>query len=98
MQTYYNTRFDRFKNDIKRTWAVIDETLHRKEWESLSDICFHNGNSLKDSQEIANAFNEYFISIGPGLANDTTNSEYLQYSSQQAVLSWSQSMSPKLEN
>ena len=24
-QTYYNTTFDRFKHDIKRTWGVIDE-------------------------------------------------------------------------
>ena len=82
-QTYYNTTFDRFKHDIKRTWAVIDETLHRKKRESPSHIFFHNGKSLKDSQEIANAFNEYFISIGPSLANTIKGndhySKYLKY-------------------
>ena len=41
-QTYYNTTFDRFKHDIKRTWAVIDETLHRKKRGSPSHIFFHN--------------------------------------------------------
>ena len=79
-QTYYNTTFDRFKHDIKRTWAVIDETLHRKKRESPSHIFFHNGKSLKDSQEIANAFNEYFISIGPSLANTIKgNDHYSKY-------------------
>ena len=82
-QTYYNTTFDRFKHDIKRTWAVIDETLHRKKRESPSHIFLRNGKSLKDSQEIVNAFNEYFISIGPSLANNINGnnhySKYLKY-------------------
>ena len=29
----------------------------------------HNGKTLEDPSEIANAFNEYFISFGPSLAN-----------------------------
>ena len=69
MQTYSNTTFDKFKHDIKQTWAVIDETLHRKKKESHLHIFFHNGKSLKDSQEIADASNEYFIGIGPCLEN-----------------------------
>ena len=64
-------------------WAVIDETLHREKRELLSLIFFRNGKSLKDSQEIANAFNEYFISIGPILANTNKDndhySKYLKY-------------------
>ena len=68
------------KHDIKRTWAVIDETLHRKKRESPSHIFFHNGKSLKDSQEIAKAFNEYFISIGPSLTNIIKgNNHYIKY-------------------
>ena len=55
----------------------------RKKRESPSHIFFHNGKSLKDSQEIANAFNEYFISIGPSLANTIKGndhySKYLKY-------------------
>ena len=60
--------------------AVIDETLHRKKRESPSHIFSHNGKSLKDSQEIVNAFNEYFISIGPSLANTIKgNNHYSKY-------------------
>ena len=29
----------------------------------------HNGKMLRDSVEIANSFNQYFIDIGPSLAN-----------------------------
>ena len=32
-------------------------------------IFYHNGKTLEDPSEIANAFNEYFISIGPSLTN-----------------------------
>ena len=35
----------------------------------FSRIFYHNGKTIEDPSEIANAFNEYFISIGPSLAN-----------------------------
>ena len=51
-----------------------------------SRIFYHNGETLEDPSEIANAFNEYFISIGPSLANkiDKNNSfrKYLQNASE----------------
>ena len=66
-----------------RKTNAINETLHRKKRESPSHIFFHNGKSLKDSQEMANAFNEYFISTGPSLANTIKGnnhySKYLKY-------------------
>ena len=73
-----------YRNKLPASWiSSIDETLHRKKRESPSHIFFHNGKSLKDSQEIANAFNEYFISIGPSLANTIKGNDhynkYLKY-------------------
>ena len=57
----------KFKHNIKRTWSIINESLHRKK--KISRIFYYNGKTLEDPSEIANAFNEYFISIGPSLAN-----------------------------
>ena len=45
--------------------------MHRKKKTISSRIFYHNGKILEDPSEIANAFNEYFISIGPSLANKT---------------------------
>ena len=67
-RSYFQTTFERFKHDIKQTWSVIDERLRRKKKETLSQTFLHNGRTLNDPQEIANAFNTYFISIGPKLA------------------------------
>ena len=50
------------------TWSVIDVTLRPKKMETLSQTFLHNGKTLNDPQEIANAFNTYFIRIGPKLA------------------------------
>ena len=43
--------------------------MHRKKKTISSCIFYDNGKTLEDPSEIANAFNEYFISIGPSLAN-----------------------------
>ena len=67
-RSYFHTTFERFKHAIKQTWSVIDETLRRKKKETLSPTFLHNGRTLNDPQEIANAFNTYFTSIGPKLA------------------------------
>ena len=66
---YFQSIFAKFKHDIKRTWSIINESLHRKKKTISSPIVYHNGKTLEDPSEIANAFNEYFISIGPSLAN-----------------------------
>ena len=54
---------------MKRTWSLINESLHRKNKSISSNMFSRNGETLEDSSEIANAFNEYFISIGASLAN-----------------------------
>ena len=66
---YVVKTFERFKYDIKQTWSTINETLHRKKKRSLPNVFSHNGKMLRDSVEIANSFNQYFIDIGPSLAN-----------------------------
>ena len=53
-----------------KTWTIIDETLQRKWKKSLPRVFSHNGN----------AFNSYFINIGPSLANQIqTNHNYNNY-------------------
>ena len=66
---YFVRTFERFKYDIKQTWSTINETLQRKKKKSLPSVFSHNGKMLRDSVEIANSFNQYFIDVGPSLAN-----------------------------
>ena len=51
-----------------------------KRKKTSSNIFYHDGKILKDEIEIDNAFNNYFTSIGPSLANKfEQNNNYLKY-------------------
>ena len=71
MQKEFNFRISlqKFKHDIKKTWSIINESLHRKKKTISSRLFYHKGKTIEDPSEIANAFNEYFISVGRSLVN-----------------------------
>ena len=83
-QYYFNT-FTSHKNNIKKTWKTIDETLNR----GKSRIQFPNefiidNKSVTDHKEIADKFNILFANIGAKLSfgndrhnNDKSFSDYL---------------------
>ena len=52
-----------YKNDMKKTWGVISDTLKSSD-KSKSQVEFKVGNhTIRDTDEIANHFNDYFINI-----------------------------------
>ena len=55
---FYTRTFLRYKNDIKKIWGVISDTLKSSD-KSKSLVEFKVG----DTDEIANHFNDYFINI-----------------------------------
>lgn len=73
---YYTNFFLQANNDIKRTWRGIKQIIN------LRGTTSHNipqkieidGLMLNDKQNIANAFNDYFTSIGPDLASKVPES------------------------
>ena len=61
-QSYFETRFNQFKFDIKNTWKTINEIL---------PTYFKESNSIMtDKLEITNKFNAFFTNIGNHLANN----------------------------
>ena len=73
-QKYYFDKFTHFtaeKNDMKKAWATIDETLNRKRRSTEYPVeFFYNNRTTRDLKDIANSFNEYFSSIGPSLSEN----------------------------
>ena len=67
-RAYYMRTFNNFKSDIKKTWSIINQTLNNRSKTQLSDQFSVNNCTINDPNEIANAFNEYFINIGRSLA------------------------------
>ena len=58
-----------YKNNLKKTWLTISETLNRNKIQDTNPISFiDNGHELSDNTEIANAFNLYFANVGKKLS------------------------------
>lgn len=75
---YYNTLFERYKYDIKNTWATINDIINKKPKNKVLPASFIiNGENVTDKRSIANNFNTFFTNIGPNLARliDNTNVE-----------------------
>ena len=71
------------KNNLKKTWNIINELTSRKQHNSHVSGLKVNGSSIINPQELSNEFNDYFVNIGPKLAdkitcNQNTNS-YMEY-------------------
>ena len=61
---YYVRIFNIYKNDIKKTWSIINEGLkHNSKCNTQSTFILDN-RMINDPEEIANSFNNYFINIG----------------------------------
>jgi hypothetical protein len=71
---YYQNCFEKFKNDIKNTWAVIKDIINRsKKKKDISKHFLVNGKNITDSKLIAVHFNNFFVSVGPALARNISS-------------------------
>lgn len=68
-RTFFHTQFQLFKNDIKKTWAMINETMGRKRSGTFPDFIEVDGRQVRDSREMAEHFNTFFSSIGDKISN-----------------------------
>ena len=80
---YYHRIFFNFKNNIKKTWIAIKETLNRNnKTTKLPSVFYQNNQIIEDPTDLANAFNDYFINIGTNLSqhieSDTSHAYYLK--------------------
>ena len=79
---YFSDKFNNCKNDVKRTWSIINGILHTKNNKSpIPDALKFGSNIIHDPKQIANAFNDFFVNVGPTLASNihsnTTAEQYL---------------------
>ena len=68
-KNYYQSLILANKNSLKKTWGIIKQVINKSKCSKLSSEFSHNGSILNDKKSIANAFNDYFVNIGPTLAS-----------------------------
>ena len=70
-KNYYLTAFDQVKSDIKKTWKKINNILSsgksNSKKNSIDEIVIDN-NTITSKQDIADALNEHFSTIGDKIA------------------------------
>lgn len=60
---YNHKRLDKYKKDLKKKWAVINDILGRPKKNSKINEINVKGRLVSNSGEIANSFNDYFTNI-----------------------------------
>ena len=70
-KSYYCQQFHKYKHDIKNTWASIKQVLNRDQKQNtFPDVFYLKGKEIKNKQDIADTFNNYFTNIGSNLASE----------------------------
>ena len=71
-KTYFSNLITRYKNDIKKTWVVIKESIGkgRFNYQNFPKKIIIEGTEITDEELIATQFNKYFAEIGPKLAKN----------------------------
>ena len=65
-----------YKNNISRTWQVMKELINKKKQNATAPDYFEiNGRHITNKKEIANAFNNFYVNIGPSISRSTPSSD-----------------------
>ena len=70
-KSYYEEQFIKYKKNSRMRWRTMNELLNKQKKNTNISKTFIDASSktIDDPKEIASKFNEYFINIGPNLAN-----------------------------
>ena len=78
----YHNEFNKYKNDIRKTWDTLKEIINKKAFKSDFPSCFvHEGIEITGTKNIADKFNEYFTEIGPKLAKSINTANKAPFNS-----------------
>ncbi|CAH3173115.1 unnamed protein product, partial [Porites lobata] len=67
--SYYASAFIQSNGDSRKTWQLINQLTSRKKNNASVKELKLNGNSITNSHELSNAFNDHFSANGTKLAN-----------------------------
>ena len=80
---YYHNLFERYKSDIRKTWAAINELISKKiKKDSFPKHFIDKDKTIENEKDIANCLNNFFTNVGPTLSEAITpprNKRYTDY-------------------
>ena len=67
---YFNNMLENHKNNAKGLWSVLNKIIKKGAMSTDYPQCFNdNGKTITKLSDIANGFNDFFVNIGPTLAD-----------------------------
>ena len=76
---YYTEFISKNKSNPKKMWEIINSSISTKSLISpLTKINIKNS-VIKDSLKIADCFNQFFVEIGPSIANNVNKPLHTDY-------------------
>jgi hypothetical protein len=79
-KSYYESCFNKFKDDIQKTWNTIKLIINKnKNSQCFPNSFLINGNRISDTCRIADEFNRYFVDIGPNLSDNIITPQNLSF-------------------
>ena len=80
---HYHACFEKFKDDVKKTWSAINGILNRcKNKEEICEYFVIDNELTSDKKRIANGFNKFFVQIGQSISESVQvppNRSYEEY-------------------
>ena len=67
---YYKNQFNKYRNNIKQTWKIINGVINKSHEKSpFSEYFLINNQKVKNKKSIADSFNKFYTDLGSKLAN-----------------------------
>ena len=73
-RNYYNDLMVKYKNNMKKSWRLIKEIINKKRADQSHGPFRIKNKMCTDKRTIAQSFNNYFLNVGPSLAEKIPNS------------------------
>ena len=68
---YYNNLFNLYKNDMKRSWNILNQVIQNAKTNKCTQTCFLINNLVTSNKKaIAEGFNNFFASVGKNYADN----------------------------
>ena len=90
-RSYYKDQFGILGDDLRKSFKVLRKVIGKQYGQNMANIDFIIRNKLvSDETEIANGFNNYFVTVGKSLTKNTNNDvnplDYIQSNSKSIVI------------
>ena len=69
-QEYFTKKIEDSKGDLKNTWKILRQVIGKGNSATTIDRIKYEGNEIRDEQQISDACNDHFVSIGDKLSGN----------------------------